>query len=90
MRDVAFWPRTFLDEIEQAQVGPAPVLWALGGPSFLFRSSRSDDLDRPVLGGTPDDAVADAYRAVAIPGQAGRDPFRGCRHLELTTTSPLS
>ena len=67
MRDVAFWPRTFLDEIEQAQVGPAPVLWALGGPSFLFRSSGATIWIDPYFGGTPDDAVADAYRAVAIP-----------------------
>ena len=67
MRDVAFWPRTFLDELEQAQVGPTPVLWALGGPSFLFRSSGATIWIDPYFGGTPDDAVADAYRAIAIP-----------------------
>ena len=67
MRDVAFWPRTFLDELEQARVGPEPVLWALGGPSFLFRSSGATIWIDPYFGGTPDDAVADAYRATAIP-----------------------
>jgi L-ascorbate 6-phosphate lactonase len=67
MRDVAFWPRAFLDEIEQAQVGPMPVLWALGGPSFLYRSAATTIWIDPYFGGTPDDAVADAYRATAIP-----------------------
>ena len=67
MRDVAYWPRTFLDEIEQARVGSSPVLWALGGPSFLYRTSRTSIWIDPYLGGTPDDAVADAYRACAIP-----------------------
>lgn len=67
MRDVAFWPRAFLDEIEQAQVGPTPVLWALGGPSFLYRSAETTIWIDPYFGGTPDDAVAGAYRATAIP-----------------------
>ena len=67
MRDVAFWPRTFLDEIEQAEVGATPVMWALGGPSFLYRSAETTIWIDPYFGGTPDDAVADAYRATAIP-----------------------
>lgn len=67
MRDVAYWPRTFLDEVEQAEVGPAPQLWALGGPSFLYRTAATTIWIDPYFGGTPDDAVADAYRACAIP-----------------------
>src|SRR5207249_1706126 len=67
MRDLAFWPRTFLDEIERAEVGATPVLWALGGPSFLYRSAETTIWIDPYFGGTPDDAVADAYRATAIP-----------------------
>ncbi len=67
MRDVSYWPRTFLDEIEQAAVGESPVLWALGGPSFLYRTAETTIWIDPYFGGTPDDAVADAYRACAIP-----------------------
>jgi L-ascorbate 6-phosphate lactonase len=67
MRDVAYWPRTFVEEIEQARVGSFPVLWALGGPSFLYRTARTSIWIDPYFGGTPDDAVADAYRACAIP-----------------------
>ena len=67
MRDVAYWPRAFLDEIEQAEVGAAPVLRALGGPSFLYRSAETAIWIDPYFGGTPDDAVPAAYRATAIP-----------------------
>jgi L-ascorbate 6-phosphate lactonase len=67
MRDVSYWPRTFLDEVEGARVGPAPTLWSLGGPSFLYRSAATTIWIDPYFGGTPDDAVADAYRATAIP-----------------------
>jgi L-ascorbate 6-phosphate lactonase len=67
MRDVAFWPRAFLDELEQAKIETGPVLWALGGPSFLYRSPETTIWIDPYFGGTPDDSVADAYRAVAIP-----------------------
>jgi L-ascorbate 6-phosphate lactonase len=67
MRDVAYWPRTFLDEIEKAEIGPSPVLWSLGGPSFLYRTASTNIWIDPYFGGTPDDAVPDAYRAPAIP-----------------------
>jgi L-ascorbate 6-phosphate lactonase len=67
MRDVAYWPRTFLDEIERAGVDAHPVLWALGGPSFLYRSSQTTIWIDPYFGGTPDDSVPGAYRAPAIP-----------------------
>jgi L-ascorbate 6-phosphate lactonase len=67
MRDVAYWPERFLREVEQAPVGASPVLWALGGPSFLYRTARTTIWIDPYFGGTPDDALADAYRACAIP-----------------------
>lgn len=67
MRDVAYWPRTFLDEIEGAAPGPTPTLWALGGPSFLYRTAETSIWIDPYFYGTPDDAVPDAYRATAIP-----------------------
>src|SRR5579863_1637777 len=67
MRDVAYWPRTFLDELEQASVDAEPVLWALGGPSFLYRSAQTTIWIDPYFGGTPDDSVPGAYRATAIP-----------------------
>ncbi len=68
MRDVAYWPRTFLDEIEQAEVGPAPQFCgrsAARASSIARPRRRSGSI--PYFGGTPDDAVADAYRACAIP-----------------------
>jgi L-ascorbate 6-phosphate lactonase len=67
MRDVAYWPRTFLDELEQFPVRGDPVLWALGGPSFLYRTAETSIWIDPYFGGTPDDAVAGAYRATSIP-----------------------
>ena len=38
MRDVAYWPKTFLDEVEQAAIVGTPRLWSLGGPSLLYRT----------------------------------------------------
>lgn len=67
MRDVAYWPKTFLDEIEQAPVGPTPMLWALGGPSFLYRSAEAAIWIDPYFSGTPEGGVPGAYRAVSIP-----------------------
>lgn len=67
MRDVAYWPRTFLDEIEQPPAWETPVLWALGGPSFLYRTAEAAIWIDPYFYGTPDDAVPGAYRATAIP-----------------------
>ncbi|MCY4087587.1 MAG: MBL fold metallo-hydrolase [Actinomycetia bacterium] len=67
MRDVAYWPKSFLDEIEQARVENSPKLWALGGPSFLYRTPQTTVWIDPYFSGTPDDAVPDAYRATAIP-----------------------
>ena len=67
MRDVAYWPKTFLDELEQAEVGAFPMLWALGGPSFLYRSPETTIWIDPYFAGTPDDSVPNAYRACAIP-----------------------
>jgi L-ascorbate 6-phosphate lactonase len=67
MRDVAYWPKTFLDEIENAKVTSGALLRALGGPSFLYRTSQTTIWIDPYFYGTPDDAVPDAYRAPAIP-----------------------
>jgi L-ascorbate 6-phosphate lactonase len=67
MSDITYWPRTFLDEIEQAEVGENPTLWSLGGPSFLYRTAETTIWIDPYFGGTPDDSVPGAYRATAIP-----------------------
>jgi L-ascorbate 6-phosphate lactonase len=67
MRDVAYWPKTFLDEIESAPVAGPALLRALGGPSFLYRTPQTAIWLDPYFYGTPDDAVPDAYRATAIP-----------------------
>ncbi|MDX6599810.1 MAG: hypothetical protein QOE87_3697, partial [Gaiellales bacterium] len=66
MDDVAHWPRAFLDEIERA-APESPVLWALGGPSFVYRTPETTIWIDPYFGGTPDDAVPDAYRATPVP-----------------------
>ena len=67
MRDVAYWPKTFLDEIEQKTVDRGISFWSLGGPSFLYRTSQTTIWIDPYFYGTPDDSVPDAYRATAIP-----------------------
>jgi L-ascorbate 6-phosphate lactonase len=67
MRDVAYWPKAFLDEIENAPVNTPALLRALGGPSFLYRTPQTAIWVDPYFYGTPDDAVPDAYRAPAIP-----------------------
>lgn len=67
MSDAVFWPRTFLDEVEQAPVGPSPALWSLGGPSFLYRSAETTIWIDPYLGGTPDYFAPGTYRTCAIP-----------------------
>jgi L-ascorbate 6-phosphate lactonase len=65
--DVAYWPHTFLEELEAPTAATAPVLWALGGPSFLYRTAQATIWIDPYFAGTPDDAVPGAYRATAIP-----------------------
>lgn len=67
MRDVAYWPKTFLGEVEQTTVESGILFWALGGPSFLYRTPQTTIWIDPYFYGTPDDAVPDAYRAPAIP-----------------------
>ncbi len=67
MRDVAYWPRTFLDEIEKNAPERGALLRALGGPSFVYRTPQTTIWIDPYFYGTPDDSVPDAYRATAIP-----------------------
>jgi L-ascorbate 6-phosphate lactonase len=67
MRDVAYWPKTFLDEVERTTVKQGALLRALGGPSFVYRTPETLIWLDPYFYGTPDDAVPDAYRAPAIP-----------------------
>ena len=67
MRDVAYWPKTFLDEVERRTVERGVRFWALGGPSLIYRTPETMIWIDPYFYGTPDDAVPDAYRAVAIP-----------------------
>lgn len=67
MRDVAYWPKAFLNEIEAATVDRGVLFWALGGPSFVYRSPETMLWIDPYFYGTPDDAVPNAYRAMAIP-----------------------
>ena len=67
MRDVAYWPKSFLDEAEGATIDRGARPWWLGRPSFAYRTPRTTIWIDPYFGGTPDDAVPGAYRATAIP-----------------------
>lgn len=67
MRDVAYWPKTFLDEVERSTPVDGVRFFALGGPSFVYRTPQTTIWIDPYFYGTPDDAVPDAYRATAIP-----------------------
>ncbi len=67
MRDVAYWPKTFLDEVEGETVDDGIKFWSLGGPSFVYRTPETTIWIDPYSYGTPDDAVPGAYRATAIP-----------------------
>lgn len=67
IRDFPFWSKTFLDEMEAAVVTNGIRLWALGGPSFLYRTAETTIWIDPYFGGTPDDSPPGLHRAVAIP-----------------------
>lgn len=67
MRDVAYWPKTFLDELQKAKPKQGVVFHSLGGPSMIYQTPQTTIWIDPYFYGTPDDAVPDAYRATAIP-----------------------
>ena len=67
MRDVAYWEKTFLDEVERTTVDHGMLLRSLGGPSFVLRTPQTLIWLDPYFYGTPDDAVPDSYRAPSIP-----------------------
>jgi L-ascorbate 6-phosphate lactonase len=67
MTDVAAWPPAFLAELEDSPPDEGPVLWALGGPSFLYRTATTSIWIDPYLGATPDDLEPGIFRSLAIP-----------------------
>jgi L-ascorbate metabolism protein UlaG (beta-lactamase superfamily) len=67
MTGVASWPPGFLSEVEGDPPGGEPVLWALGGPSFVYRTPATSIWIDPYLGATPDDLSPDIFRTLAIP-----------------------
>ena len=67
MRDVAYWPKKFLNEVEGEGVSGGISLWSVGGPSYVYRTPQATIWIDPYFSGTPDDGVPDAYRAVSIP-----------------------
>jgi L-ascorbate 6-phosphate lactonase len=68
MTTLATWPPEFLAEIEGDLARKAPVLWALGGPSFVYRTNGATIWIDPFFGGTPDDLLPSGiYRTIAIP-----------------------
>jgi L-ascorbate 6-phosphate lactonase len=68
MTGVASWPSAFLSEVEADAPSEQPVLWALGGPSFLYRTSATTIWIDPFFANTPDDLVPQGiFRSVAVP-----------------------
>ena len=67
MSDVGTWPPEFLSELEGERPAGAPLLWALGGPSFVYRTAETTIWIDPYFGGTPGDSPPGVYRSVPIP-----------------------
>ncbi len=67
MTGVASWPPEFLSEIEGELPTGRPLLWALGGPSFVYRTSETTIWIDPYFGNTPDGLAPGIFRSVAIP-----------------------
>jgi L-ascorbate 6-phosphate lactonase len=67
MRDVAYWSKTFLDEIESNTPEKGIYFQALGGPSFVYRTPQTTIWIDPYFSGTPDSMAAITYRAAPIP-----------------------
>jgi L-ascorbate metabolism protein UlaG (beta-lactamase superfamily) len=67
VEDTLHWAGDFVEEVSEELPGPGAHLWALGGPSFLYRTPSACIWIDPYFGGTPVDAVPRAYRATAIP-----------------------
>ena len=72
MANLAYWPQSFLDELEGAARSGTPTLWALGGPSFVYATEQTTIWIDPYFAGTPDDALPGMYRAIAIPLDASQ------------------
>jgi L-ascorbate 6-phosphate lactonase len=66
MRDVAYWNKSFLDEIQNNTPKQGATLQALGGPSFVYRTPQTTIWIDPYLSGTPD-SMTDTYKATPIP-----------------------
>jgi L-ascorbate metabolism protein UlaG (beta-lactamase superfamily) len=72
MTGLASWPLAFLAEVERDPPPGAPVLWALGGPSFGWRTCSTAIWIDPYFGPTPDETAANGiFRTLAIPVDAG-------------------
>jgi L-ascorbate 6-phosphate lactonase len=68
MTSLPTWPPEFLAEIEADLPGTTPVLWALGGPSFVYRTQATTIWIDPYFGGTPAGLLPEGiYRTIAIP-----------------------
>jgi L-ascorbate 6-phosphate lactonase len=67
MTGVASWPPAFLAEVERDPPPGAPVLWALGGPSFLYRTAETAIWIDPWFGDTPEGLPEGIFRSLAIP-----------------------
>ena len=89
MTGVASWPPTFLAEVERDPPPGVPMLWALGGPSFLYRTAETAIWIDPWFGNTPEGLPEDIFRSVAIPVEPLRDQPRRRRHLDARSHRPL-
>ncbi len=67
MRDVAYWPKTFLDEIQANTPNYGVLFQALGGPSFVYRTPQTTIWIDPYFSGTPDSMADITYKTTPIP-----------------------
>lgn len=65
--NVAFWDRSFQEEVESATVDDGVLLWALSGPTFALRTPQAMLYLDPYFGGDPVEAAPNAYRTTQIP-----------------------
>ena len=65
--NVAFWAKSFQEEMEGSSVDEGVRIWALGGPTFAIRTPQAMVYLDPYFGGDPEEAAPFAHRTVQIP-----------------------
>jgi len=65
--NIAFWDRSFQEEVEGTAVDAGLLIWALSGPSFALRTPRTMLYLDPYFGGDPVECAPHAHRTTQIP-----------------------